>query len=71
MTNIELKRDNKGGVALFVSGVPALGAEFNGISQFGARQCAVILVPLDQLSFGEQSVVVPFVRPVDGIERRS
>lgn len=60
MTNIELKRDNKGKVDLFVSGVPALGAAFNGISQFGDKQCAVILVPLDQLAFGEQSTVVPF-----------
>lgn len=60
MTNIELKRDNKGGVALFVSGVPALGAEFNGISHVNGKQQALILVPLDQLAFGEQSVVVPF-----------
>lgn len=66
MTNIELKRDHKGKVDLFVSGVPALGAEFNGISVFNGKQCAVVLVPLDQLAFGEQSTVVPF--PV--LERR-
>lgn len=60
MTNIELKRDNKGGVALYVSGAPALGAEFSSIGTFNGKQCAVILVPLDQLSFGEQSTVVPF-----------
>lgn len=66
MTNIELKRDHSGKVDLFVSGAPALGARFNGISQFGDKQCAVFLVPLDQLVFGEQSVVVPF--PV--VERR-
>jgi hypothetical protein len=66
MTNIELKRDNKGEVGLFVSGTPALGARFNGINQFGDKHMAVILIPLDQLAFGEQSVVVPF--PV--VERR-
>lgn len=60
MTNIELKRDNKGSVALFVSGIPALGAEFNGINHFNGKLCAVVLVPLDQLAFGEQSTVVPF-----------
>lgn len=60
MTNIELKRDNKGVVGLFVSGVPALGAEFNGINHLNGKQQAVFLVPLDQLSFGEQSTVVPF-----------
>lgn len=60
MTNIELKRDNKGKVDLFVSGVPALGAEFGGISHVNGKQQAMIFVPLDQLSFGEQSTVVPF-----------
>lgn len=60
MTNIELKRNHEGVVNLFVSGAPALGAEFTGISTVNGRQSAVIVVPLDQLSFGEQSVVVPF-----------
>jgi hypothetical protein len=61
MSNMKIKRDHAAKVHLFVSDVPALGAVFNGIAQFGDKQCAVFLVPLGEATFGEVDNVIPFV----------
>jgi len=62
MSNIRLRRDHKAAVHLEVGGQYAIGAEFNGMSMFNGKQCAVFLVPLDHVTFAEVDNVVPFVR---------
>ena len=61
MSNMKLKRGHDAKVHLFVNDAPALGAEFNGINMFNGKQCAVFLVPIDQVQFGEIDNVIPFV----------
>lgn len=61
-TNIELQRDHTGKLHLFVAGVPALFAEVTGITNISDKLTAVIVVPLDNLTMGEISTVVPLKR---------
>jgi hypothetical protein len=60
MSNLKLKRGHDAKVHLFVNDSPALGAEFNGINLFNGKLCAVFLVPIDQVQFGEVDNVIPF-----------
>lgn len=62
MSNIELQRTHLGTVQLTVDGMPALGAKFTGIQSIEGEQCAVIVVPLKDVTFAEARNVVPFVR---------
>lgn len=57
---IQLLRSHKGDGTLVVNGQPVGPARFGGIQQFPDGMCAVFVIPLSDLTFGETDNVVAF-----------
>lgn len=62
MSNCTIQRDHTGTLHLTVSGHFASGARVSSISEIGGELSAVVIIPLTQVVFEEQSTVVPFKR---------
>lgn len=60
MSNIEIKRDHEAKLHLYVSGQPALGAQFTGVQLLDGSPVAFFAVPLKHATIGEVANVVPF-----------
>ena len=65
-TNVEFRRDHKGALQMYVSGVPALGAKVTGVNMIEGELQAVLLMPLSAATIGEMNNVVPF--PVAAVQ---